>query len=129
HFFDLANMEHQDSAAEFLRTYAHLADPERLDEQAAAFVSGYITHLVLDETYIVSMYRPHFGQLSALGGDQQANLMDWLLQYELDRRRREQPGEVDEIRQALTGCSLRLDVGFLDSETLRRWQQVAIDQT
>src|SRR5262249_51809734 len=51
------------------------------------------------------------------------------LQYELDRRRREASGEVDQIRQALSSCLLHVDVGFLDSETLERWQQMAIDQT
>ncbi|HEY7295035.1 MAG TPA: zinc dependent phospholipase C family protein [Dehalococcoidia bacterium] len=129
HFFDLESLEHQDSVEEFLKTYANLANADRLDAQTAAFVAGYITHLVLDESYIETMYRPHFGQLSALGGSEQANMMDRLLQYELDRQRRERSDEVDEIRGALRGCSLAVDVGFLDSETLRRWQEVAIDMT
>ncbi len=129
HFFDLDRLEHQDSAEAFLRTHGHLAEPDKLDAQTVAFVCGYLTHLVLDETYIISMYRPYFGQLSALGGDLNANMMDRLLQFELDRRRREAGEERDEIREALEGCSLSLDVGFLDSETLRRWQEVAIDQT
>ncbi len=129
HFFDLDSLAHQDSVEEFFKSNAHLADADRLDAQTAAFVAGYITHLVLDETYIESMYRPHFGQLSALGGSDQANMMDRLLQFELDRRRREQRGDVDEIRDALSGCALAVDVGFLDSETLHRWQEVAIDLT
>ncbi|HEY8836146.1 MAG TPA: zinc dependent phospholipase C family protein [Dehalococcoidia bacterium] len=129
HFFDLDSLEHQDSVEEFFRTHKHLADADKLDPQAAAFVSGYVTHLVLDESYIVSMYRPFFGQLSSLGGDLNANMMDRLLQYELDRRRREAGHEVDEIREALAGCSLSLNVGFLDSATLNRWLEVAIDQT
>ena len=66
HYFDLSNLEHQNSVEEFLKEQAHLADAGRLDDETAAFVGGYITHLVLDETYIVSMYRPYFGQLSAL---------------------------------------------------------------
>jgi hypothetical protein len=129
HFFDLDRLEHQDSAQEFLKTCGHLAAPEKLDAQTVAFVCGYLTHLVLDETYITSMYRPYFGQLSALGGDLNANMMDRLLQFELDRRRREAGDERFEIRTALEVCSLSLDVGFLDSEMLRRWQDVAIDQT
>src|SRR5258708_3792192 len=124
HFFDLENYEHQDSVEEFFNTHSHLSQPERLDTQAIAFVCGYATHLVLDEQYIVSMYRPYFGQLSALGGGLQADTMDRVLQYELERRRREQTSEVEEIRNALCDCSLALDVGFLDSETLKRWQAV-----
>src|SRR5579883_1060892 len=53
HYFDLSVFEHQDSAEEFLRRQAHLAAPERLDEQTIAFVCGYLTHLVLDESYIL----------------------------------------------------------------------------
>lgn len=129
HFFDLETLEHQDSVEEFFRTHRQLADADQLDAQTAAFISGYVTHLVLDESYIVSMYRPYFGQLSTLGGDLNANMMDRLLQYELDRQRREAGHEVNEIRESLAGCSLAVDVGFLDSETLERWLEVAIDQT
>jgi hypothetical protein len=129
HYFDLDTLEHQDSVEAFLGAQGHLADPDRLDAQTVAFVGGYISHLVLDESYIVSMYRPYFGQLSALGGGAQADMMDRLLQYELDRRRREQSADALHIREELSGCSLSLDVGFLDTETLRRWQEVAIDIT
>lgn len=129
HFFDLSVMQHQDSAAAFFAANTTLAEPGALDPQTIAFVCGYVTHLVLDERYIEGIYRPHFGQLSALGGSHDASLMDRMLQYELDRRRREDAAEVTAIRDALVACSLRVDVGFLDSETLRRWQQVAIDLT
>jgi Zinc dependent phospholipase C len=129
HFFDLNDTEHQDSVAAMLEAYPDLADAARLNRESAAFVAGYLTHLTLDETWITQVYRPHFGQLSALGGGAQANVMDRVLQYELDRRRREDVEGAAEIRAALEGCSLAIDVGFLDSETLRRWLEVAIDMT
>jgi hypothetical protein len=129
HYFDLSRSGHQDTVAAFLAAQRQLADVRALDQQTVAFVCGYITHLVLDERYIEKVYRLHFGQLSALGGADDADLMDRMLQYELDRRRREDRSGVAAIRDALSGCSLHLDVGFLDSETLRRWQQVAIDLT
>src|SRR5689334_16994905 len=72
HYFDLDCLDHQDSVEAFFEANAGLADVDVLDPQTRAFVAGYITHLVLDETYIESMYRPHFGQLSALGGNEQA---------------------------------------------------------
>jgi len=129
HYFDLDSFDHQDSVEAFFRDQRQLTEADSLDAQTAAFVAGYITHLVLDETYITTVYRPHFGQLSALGGDDSANMMDRLLQYELDRQRRERGEAVAEIRSALADCSLAVDVGFLDADTLRRWQQVAIDMT
>jgi hypothetical protein len=129
HFFDLSVTEHQDSVATMFEAHPHLAHPEHLSPETVSFVAGYAGHLALDETWIVQVYRPHFGQLSALGGDAQANIMDRLLQFELDRRRREDVGTASEIRAALECCSPAIDVGFLDSETLGRWLEVAIDQT
>jgi hypothetical protein len=129
HFFDLGSHEHQDSVAAMFAEHPQLADAGRLSPETAAFVAGYIGHLALDQTWIEEVYRPHFGQLSALGGDAQANIMDRLLQFELERRRREEPETVAGVRAALECCSLAIDVGFLDSDTLRRWLDVAIDQT
>jgi hypothetical protein len=128
HFFNLDDTEHQDSVANFFTAYPALAAPERLSPETVAFISGYLSHLALDETWIVKVYRPYFGQLSALGGDLTANTMDRILQYELDRRSRQEPGARDEIEAALGQCSLAIDVGFLDSEILKRWMEVAIDQ-
>ncbi|MFN8559501.1 MAG: hypothetical protein U0531_19905 [Dehalococcoidia bacterium] len=129
HYFDLGVTEHQDSVAAFFADNPHLTDSDALNADTAAFVAGYIGHLALDEMWIVDVYRPHFGQRSALGGDAQADVMDRVLQYELDRRRREDPSCGDEIRTALEGCSLAVDVGFLDSDTLQRWLTVAADVT
>jgi hypothetical protein len=129
HFFDLNVFEHQDSVAELFRQHPHLKKPEALSPETVAFMAGYLTHLVLDERYICDVYRPYFGQLSALGGDLTANTMDRLLQFELDRRRREERDTADRIRDALEGSSLAIDIGFLDSETLGKWLKVAIDQT
>lgn len=129
HFYQLDVYEHQDSVAELFRQHPELARPEALSEETATFVAGYITHLSLDERYIEDIYRVYFGQRSALGGDLTANTMDRLLQFELDRQRREDSTAAADIREALEGCSLAIDVGFLDSETLGKWLQVAIDQT
>jgi len=129
HYFDLNVYEHQDSVAAFFAANPELTTPEQLSPETVAFVAGYVTHLCLDERYIYDVYRPYFGQQSALGGDLNANTMDRLLQFELDRRRREDETGAAAIRAALEGCALAINVGFLDSETLAKWLQVAIDQT
>jgi len=128
HFFDLNRLEHQDSVAGFFAAHSELSDAADLDEPTVAFISGYISHLALDETWIEDIYRPYFGQLSALGGDLSADTMDCVLQYELDRRERDAPAAADDIRASLRDSSLGVNVGFLDSETLHRWLEIAIDQ-
>jgi hypothetical protein len=129
HFYRLDVYEHQDSVGELFRRHPELARPEDLSAETVSFIAGYITHLSLDERYIEDVYRVYFGQRSALGGDLTANTMDRLLQFELDRQRREDSTAAAGIRDALEGCSLTIDVGFLDSGTLAKWLQVAIDQT
>jgi hypothetical protein len=129
HFFRLDELEHQDSIAAMFAAHPYLADASRLNAETAAWVAGYIGHLALDEMWITQVYRPYFGQLSALGGQGQADAMDRVLQYELDRRRREETDAAAEIRAALERSSLAIHAGFLDSDTLRRWLEVAIDQT
>lgn len=129
HFFNLDLLDHQDSVAKFFEEHPELRDAGRLNPESVAFISGYISHLVLDETWIVQVYRPYFGQLSALGGDQSANAMDRVLQYELDRRRREESSAVQEIRDDLQHSSVAVDVGFLDRVTLCRWLEVSLRQT
>lgn len=129
HFFDLNIIDHQDSVAAMFEAHPDLAKVEAVSAETAAWVAGYIGHLTLDEEWITAVYRPHFGQLSALGGSGEADAMDRVLQYELDRRRREDPDAAAEIRAALEGCSLAIDAGFLDRETLGRWLAVAVDMT
>jgi len=129
HFYDLNDFNHQDSVAGLFDAHPELAHPEQLAPESVAFIAGYITHLCLDERYIDTVYRPYFGQRSALGGDLTANTMDRLLQFELDRRRREDAAEASAIRDALECCSLPADVGFLDSDTLQKWLEIAIEQT
>jgi hypothetical protein len=127
HYFDLNVMEHQDSVAGFLADHGRLAAPEKLNPETRAFVTGYITHLVLDEQYITSVYRPYFAHHDELGGSIRANAMDRLLQADLDRVY----GAGDDLQHKLTvalACTVDgIDAGFVDSETLERWRQIAAD--
>src|SRR5688572_1439608 len=57
HFFDLNNFDHQDSVANLFAEHPELAAPEKLTKATAAFLAGYISHLVLDEGWISQVYR------------------------------------------------------------------------
>lgn len=127
HFFDLHNFDEQDSVTGLFASYPDLGKPEKLNTATVAFVAGYITHLIMDETWINDIYRPYFGAHSPLKGDLRANLMDRAIQYELDRRRREDRQAMEHIVEELANTPLDIDVGFIDNETLQRWRQVAID--
>jgi hypothetical protein len=126
HFFDLNDFGHQDSVAALFEANPELGRA-RVNDSTAAFLAGYISHLVLDEGWISEVYRPLFGERSALGGTERANVMDRVIQFELDRRQREQGHLIEEIRNDIAATALEVSIGFIDMETLRRWRTVNID--
>ena len=84
-----------------------------------AFVAGYITHLVVDEAYIVGVYRAFFADNSAVQDTMRANMLDRALQLDMDRQVWEGAGK------ALAAAEFNpeeVHVGFLDAETLGQWR-------
>lgn len=127
HFFDLAHFEEQSGVAGLLQAYPALAEPSRLSAGTVSFVAGYISHLVMDETWISDVYRPFFGERSPLKGDLRANVMDRALQYALDQDRRRDHDLIGHIVGEVTRAELALDVDFLDGETVGRWREIVVD--
>ena len=127
HFFDLDDFGHQSGVARVFEEYPELADTERLDDRTKAFLAGYMSHLEMDETWICDIYRPCFGKDSPLRGDLLANLLDRVLQYELDRRAREDQQTISDLRRELLDASVDVAVRFLDRESLERWREVSAD--
>ncbi|MGH2608672.1 MAG: zinc dependent phospholipase C family protein [Tepidiformaceae bacterium] len=126
HFFDLNGPDHQDSVGEFLKVNQHLIDPGVLNEETRAFVAGYISHLILDEQYITGVYRRFFARHDELGGKIRANVMDRLLQFDMERAYGD-PEVKRQITAALASTIDAIDCGFVPSETLARWRDVAAD--
>jgi hypothetical protein len=127
HFFDLNNFEEQRSVENLFREQPELASPEGESKSVAAFLCGYISHLEIDEAWIVDIYRPCFGEGSPLKGDVFANLLDRVLQFELDRRHRGDPSVMPEIHDDLLNATVDQAIGFIDKETLLRWRDVSAD--
>lgn len=127
HFFDLNVEDHQDSVGAFFRAHRQLVKPEDLNVETRSFVAGYVSHLVMDEQYITSIYRPYFAPHDALGGRLRANVMDRLLQFDLDRRYGNDPELKQRICGALAGTIGGIEAGFVDGATLERWREVTLD--
>lgn len=90
-----------------------------LDEKTGAFVAGYITHLVLDESWIVEMYRPYFGNREIFVDDALGNVMDRATQLEMDRLSQNRVGEVGrQVKQA----SGPVDIELISHEVLSEWR-------
>ena len=127
HFFELDDLDDQDSVARMFAEHPGLAAPAGLDAATTAFIAGYLTHLVLDEAFIGQVYRPHFGALSPREADPRSNVLDRALQYELDRRDREDRATMEEIRQALASTAPPGAIPFIADEHLVEWTTVSED--
>jgi hypothetical protein len=127
HFFDLNDFGEQDGVHRLLDREPVLRDAAGLDPQTAAFVAGYISHLVLDEDYICQIYRPLFGERSPLKEEALADVMDKALQYDVDMAERNDAARVDEIRLALAEAAVEIDVGFIARDTLLQWRDISLD--
>ncbi len=122
HFFDLQSGSTGDGMAGLFAAYPELRSPT--SDAQAAFVAGYLTHLVADETWIVSMYRPHFGGKGEFGPPYAANLYDRAAQLMLDRACEER---VRPLSPIINGVNETLAAGSLDAGVLRDWRRWVVD--
>ena len=127
HFFDLSSGDIGDGVAGLFDTYPELQSP--VSDAQAAFVAGYLTHLVADETWIVSMYRLYFGESSSggpgrFGSRDAAQLYDRAAQLTLDRAGEQR---VRSLLPILAEASEGLVAGPLDTDVVSEWRAWVLD--
>ena len=89
------------------------------DGPTQAFICGYITHLLVDESWIVGMFRQYFGNSDVFEDDVLGKVMDRALQLELDRQCNETVNAIQMLQEvAVDG----IKIGFIPSETLTDWR-------
>ena len=119
HFAPLDFERVGDGARAMLEAHPHLTG---LDGSKAAFVAGYISHIVLDECWITEIFRPCFGAADA-SGDARGLVMDRALQLELDRRSNGLGASLDMMKDAATP----LDLGFVTEEEVTQWRSWVVE--
>lgn len=127
HFFDIHNFDDQHSVDSFFASNPTLSESAGLDARTQAFISGYLSHLVVDEMWIGAIYRPFFGERSPLGGSLRANVMDRALQFSMDADARSDRDLMTHVFEAVTRCDLQIEIDFIDRDTLGEWQNVITD--
>ncbi|MCH8108705.1 MAG: zinc dependent phospholipase C family protein [Chloroflexi bacterium] len=89
------------------------------DGPTQAFICGYITHLLVDESWIVGMFRQYFGNSDVFEDDVLGKVLDRALQLELDRQCDEMANNIQRLQEiAING----IKIGFIPSETLTEWR-------
>ncbi len=100
-----------------------LGRSENLSGPTKAFLAGYFTHLVADETWIVEIYRNYFHNGASFGDEVRANLWDRAAQLEMDRVARLEMDDFHDARAMLLGSEVDVAIGFINEETLREWSE------
>ncbi len=118
HFAPLDFERVGDGAQAMLQAHPHLIG---LEDERAAFVAGYISHIVLDECWITEIFRPCFG--ADASGDARGLVLDRALQLELDRRSNGVGASLDLMRDAATPLGL----GFVTDEEVTQWRPWVVE--
>ncbi len=122
HFFDLESGQAGDGSLGLLTAYPELTSPS--SDAQAAFVAGYITHLVADETWITSMYRRFFDGTGTFDSNAAAQLFDRAAQLSLDRASEHR---VRSLLNTMHELEAGLAAGPLQAGTLSEWRVWVLD--
>ena len=122
HFAPLEFKSLGDGVEGLFRAQPQLAAASSLQEPTQAFIAGYLTHIIADELWILTMYRPFFGNRKVFSNPALGNLMDRAVQLDLDRQAREHLNEMREVRSLIEGAGNSIDVGFIPRETISQWR-------
>lgn len=122
HFVPLDNQVIGTGTRNLFKAYPALADAASLSERTQAFLAGYISHLMADETWIIRMYRPYFTSLGPFKDQVEANVMDRAAQLSMDVEALDKHNGMRDVTGLLGDAHEGVEVGFLPQETLAEWR-------
>ena len=99
-------------------SHPHLEEASEQSEATQAFMAGYLTHLIADETWIANMFRPYFGNRNVFQDETVGLVMDRAMQLEMDRRCWDAVGAMRLLLDAPTDS---IEVGFITGDSLADW--------
>jgi hypothetical protein len=102
HFWSFS--EDVSGALKLLRANPQLA-ARRLAAPEHAFVAGYLCHLVADEQWMFTIYRPYFGRRSAYGGSREGQDVQWALHLLLEERQLEEDARIHHLVERLAASA------------------------
>ena len=127
HFASLAVEVVGRGARRMFELHPELADPDHLSDATRAFVLGYISHLVSDEVWITTMFRPHFdpqqGDRIITATQLEAHIWDRALQLDMDRKSAPQMEAFLRTEGVMTCADQGVEVSFLGAEVLEEWRE------
>ena len=120
HFVELDFEGIGDGVEAMFAAYPELMEAGERDGPMRAFIAGYISHLMADESYIVKMFRPYFRDPGAFESPTMAKVWDRALQLDFDR------SVWDDARRSIARVDAdahNVHIRFLPQEDLLEWQK------
>lgn len=121
HFFEIPLVPNTYSPITMMQTWPELADPTALEPRHAALVAGYLTHLVMDETWVEDVVLPCLFVAGETWGPEHVNwhVYNASIAY-LDHQ------AIQALPQEIIKQTEEADIAdvlpFIDNEPLLRWQ-------
>ena len=126
HFFDVPMRDPAPAWRVMFREYPGLAVPARLSPAQAAFVAGYLCHLVLDQLWISEIFEPIFGPAAGWADFQGRLFLHNILRIYLDRL--DLPKLQDGLEMVLKQAEPAGWLPFIADEHLRHWRDFVAGQ-
>lgn len=124
HFYTIPRTTDRPACDALFAAHPHLAHAESLPPPQAAFVAGYLAHLVLDELWLSDVFQRHF--LGDWGPWRERSFLHNVLRTWMDARaQRRLNGSVD---IALQQTAPQGWLPFVGDEHLRAWRDWLVEQ-
>lgn len=124
HFSDLSVREIGAGVRRMFELHPHLAGADNgLTPPTRAFLLGYVSHLVADEVWITTMFRPHFAAGNRITDtDIEAHIWDRALQLDMDNAVLSDNGGLSAQNDAIAALAQMPALGFLQDELIDEWR-------
>ena len=124
HFSDLSVREIGAGVRRMFELHPHLAGADNgLTPPTRAFLLGYVSHLVADEVWITTMFRPHFAAGNRITDtDVEAHIWDRALQLDMDSAVLSDNGGLSAQNDAIAALEQMPALGFLQDELIDEWR-------
>ncbi|MGH2351334.1 MAG: zinc dependent phospholipase C family protein [Chloroflexota bacterium] len=126
HFWDTTN--DLSGAVRLREAHPQLANPAALEPRVRALLAGYLCHLVTDEQWTFTVYRPYFGRHSPYRASPEGSRVQWALQAQLEQRIRDQ--RTTDLRRwlaALASAKGDIDLPFLPARAAAAWRALLLE--
>ena len=124
HFSDLSVPRIGDGVQRMFELYPHLAGSDNaLRPETRAFLLGYISHIVADEAWITTMFRPYFdGANRVTDTEVESHIWDRALQLDMDRVALNENGGLSVHNDAIADMETIPALEFLQDELIDEWR-------